>query len=353
MKKTKKISVLITGTGGGGVGRQILKALKLARTPYRIVAADTLAVSLGLHEADSRYLLPMASDKSYLKKVLGICKKENIQVLIPGSEPELRKISQNRQLFKENNILLLINNARVINLCMDKWKTYRFLKKNNLGCFPSYLIKKESEIKKIKNFPLIIKPVRGGGGSANVFIAQDEEELKFFVRYLLKQDFLLLVQEYLGSPDAEYTVGVLTTFEGKLVGSITVKRQILSGLSNKIKIKNRCQKRIKGKTLALSSGISQGFIDDYPEVSQYAEKVALKIGSRGPLNVQCRRTSRGVFAFEINPRFSGTTSIRALVGYNEPDILIRHQLLKEKIKLPIKYKKGIVMRGLMEKYVHF
>lgn len=352
MKKKKKISVLLTGVGGGGVGEQILKALKLASTPYRIIAVDALPASIGFYKADAHYSVPVASEKNYLNKILDICKKEHVQVLIPGSEPELKKISQNRELFIKNSILLLINDKSVIDICMDKWETYKFLKKNNLKNPRSYLIKKSSQINQIKRFPVVIKPARGGGGSVNTFIAQDREELRFFVKYILKQNSFPLIQEYIGSPDEEYTVGVLTTFGGKLIGSIALRRQILSGLSNKIKIKNRYKHRVKGDILALSSGISQGLIDDYPEVRQYAEKVALKLRSKGPLNIQCRKTSKSIFTFEINPRFSGTTSIRALVGYNEPDILIRHELLKEDIKLPIKFKKGLVMRGLEEKYIH-
>jgi len=353
MKKNKKISVLLTGVGGGGVGEQILKALRMAKTPYRIIAVDALPVSLGFYNADSHYLVPLASNNNYIEELLKTCRREHVQVLIPGSEPELKKISQNRELFKKNNILLLINDKNVIDLCMDKWETYKFLKKNNLNYPPSYLIEKDIQISQIKKFPVVIKPVREGGGSVNTFVAQDREELRFFVKYILKQKSLPLIQEYIGSPDEEYTVGVLTTFGGKLIGSIALKRQILSGLSNKIKIKNRCRDRIKGDILALSSGVSQGFIDDYLEVRRYAEKIALKLGSKGPLNIQCRKTKKGIFTFEINPRFSGTTSIRALVNYNEPDILIRHELLRKNIKLPVNFKKGIVMRGLVEKYINF
>lgn len=349
----KKISVLITGTGGGGVGRQILKALKLAKYPYRIIAADALPVSLGFYDSDSHYQIPPASEKNYLKKVLEICEKENIKVLIPGSEPELKKISENRKVFKQNNIIPFINDTRIIKLCMDKWETYKFLKENNLGTPISYLIEKQDQLTQVKNFPVVIKPARGSGGSINAFIAQNKEELYFFATFILKQNLVPIVQEYVGTTDEEYTVGVLTTFKGKLIGSIAVKRQILSGLSNKVKIKNRYKNKIKENILALSSGVSQGYIDDYPDVRKHAEKVALKIGSRGPINIQCRKTTKGILVFEINPRFSGTTSIRALVGYNEPDLLIRHELLGQAIKQPIKFRKGLVMRGLIEKYIPF
>jgi len=35
--------------------------------------------------------------------------------------------------------------------------------------------------------------------------------------------------------------------------------------------------------------------------------------------------------FEVHPRFSGSTSIRAQVGFNEPDLLIRNYIHGEPI----------------------
>ena len=37
---TDKIRVMVTGVGGGGNGEQLLKALKLAETPYHLIGAD-------------------------------------------------------------------------------------------------------------------------------------------------------------------------------------------------------------------------------------------------------------------------------------------------------------------------
>lgn len=348
----KKTSILITGAGGGGVGEQIFKALRMAKTPYRIVAIDILPVSKSLYEADAHYLAPKAEATNYLKKLLDICKKEDINILIPGSEPELKKISTSRHLFVQNGVLPLINDHQVITLCMDKWKTYNFLRNNGLNPPQSVLIKKEEALNQIKNFPVVIKPI-GAGGSVNTFIAQDTDELKFFAKYILRNEAIPLVQEYMGSYNEEYTVGVLTSFDGELMGSIALKRQILSGLSNRIRVLNRWKDKCKDEILAISSGVSQGTIDDYPDVRKYAEDIALKLNSKGPLNVQCRKTETGVSAFEINPRFSGTSSIRAMVGFNGIDILIRKEYFKEKVDLPISYKKGIVTRGLEEKFVSF
>ena len=50
MKNHQRITVMLTGIGGGGHGEQILKALKLAETDYEIIGCDMSPNSLGLSE---------------------------------------------------------------------------------------------------------------------------------------------------------------------------------------------------------------------------------------------------------------------------------------------------------------
>ena len=46
-------------------------------------------------------------------------------------------------------------------------------------------------------------------------------------------------------------------------------------------------------------------------VLKQATSVVQQLGIVGPCNVQLRLTDRGAIPFEINPRFSGTTGMRA------------------------------------------
>ena len=103
--------------------------------------------------------------------------------------------------------------------------------------------------------------------------------------------------------------------------------------------------------MALSNGISQGEIGRFPAVTAECERIALALGSRGSINLQCRLVGDKVFVFEINPRFSGPTSLRAMVGYNEPDVLIRKHLLSESIQPRFEYGSGVILRGLTESLV--
>lgn len=347
-----KINVLVTGVGGGGVGEQIMKCLRLSTLDINIIGCDMSKSSMGLKEADKGYIVPPASSVDYIDCVLGICKKNDIKMIFHGSEPELLKFSKNRSVFENENIIIPLNSEKVIDICMDKNATMDFLRDNKLGNFQRYWeISSINDIDKVNIYPVVLKPSVGGGGSANTFISQDKEELYLFSRYLLGIYDKFLVQEYVGNPHSEYTVGVYCSRQGKYINSIAVKKSILSGLSNKVKIKNRTGREELGELLAISSGVSQGEIGRFPEVTVVSSKIATQLGSTAALNIQCRIHQGKVYVFEINPRISGTSSLRAIAGYNEPDMLIRERLLGEELKVDFPYREGMITRGLCEKFI--
>ena len=350
-KLNTMMNVLITGVGGGGHGEQILKALRLSEKKYKIIGTDMTPVSKGLAVVDKSYIVPPASDAAYLDAVLNICKDNDVKVLFHGSEPELKVMSNNREKIADAGIFLPINSKEVIDTCMDKYKTNQFLHNFNFSFPKSARINSPGDIDNINFYPVVLKPSIGGGGSANTMIAQSPEELQAFCRYLLSIYPEFIAQEYVGTPEHEYTACVLTDLNGEYINSIAVKRMIMSSLGNRLKVKNRTEKKQLGETLAISSGISQGEIGKFEEVTGQCKEIALALNSKGPLNIQLRLVEGKVYVFEINPRYSGTTSLRAMVGFNEPDIMIRKHLLGEKIETDFNYKEGYILRGLEEQFI--
>lgn len=346
----ERTTVLVTGVGGGGHGHEIVKALRLAGR-YHIIGVDMSDISLGLFDADEAFIVHSSTRPDYLPTLLDICRQKNVKVLFHGSEPELKAFSRNREQIVAAGVLLPINTANIIEMGMDKWQTMTFLSEHGFAMPHTLLVALEEDIPKEFPLPAVIKPAVGGGGSNNTYLVQDLEELQFACRLLVRQGMRALLQEYVGTPADEYTVGVLHTLEGELVGSIALRRYILSGLSNRIKIPNRTGREELSPLLAISSGVSQGEIREFPEVRQACERIATTLGSRGPLNIQCRFVEGTLYPFEINPRFSGTTYIRALMGFNEPDLMIRHHLLGEALPEKIEYRFGRIVRGLVERSV--
>ena len=340
--------VLVTAVGGGGHGEQILKALRLGVLDYFIVGADANELCHQFQMCDENLILPLASDPKYLEALLACIKQYRIQAIFHGCEPELKLFSANRTQIESAGVMLPINPQDVISLCMNKKKTMAWLIENGFHAPRFSELNQVEQIKEIDYFPVIIKPSIGGGGSRDTFIAQTPEELRLLATYLVEYGESFLVQEYVGSYKEEYTVGVLHDLDGKFINAIAVKRYISGGLNIRSAVKNLTPRKELGDWLVISSGISHGYVGPFPEVTKDCIEIAKQLGVRGAVNIQCRYVEGKVYPFEINPRFSGTTSIRAMMGYNEPDLLIRKHLKGETIPVNFDYQSGVVMRGLTE-----
>jgi carbamoyl-phosphate synthase large subunit len=345
------LRVLVTGVGGGGHGEQIVKALRLADTRYEISGTDMSRYSSGLAQVDRSAILPPATSDEYLGAVLELCRDHDVRALFHGSEPELRVLSEHRDAVRAAGVFLPINPASVIETCLDKVRTMDALVAAGFSV-PRYArVTDAADLRSWEPLPAVLKPSVGGGGSAHLQLVQDRAELEAFGGQLLALFGEFIIQEYVGTPENEFTVGVLLDMEGRLINSIALRRAIMSALSNRIKAPNRTGRNELGPVLAISSGVSQGEIGRFPEVTERCEQIAVAIGACGPLNIQCRLVDGEPLVFEINPRFSGTTSIRAMVGYNEPDVLIRKHLLGKEVPDRFPYKHAIVLRSLAETLV--
>lgn len=352
--KNSRLPILITAIGGGGHGEQILKAIRQVEdSKYYVVGADANPHCPQFAMVDERAILPNASQPEYLESLLAVCKKHNVKALFHGCEPELKQFAKHRAVIEGAGIFLPINPTAVIDLCMNKEATNRRLSELGFSTPKYERVTSREKLKAIDWFPVVIKPSVGGGGSANVFVAQNTEELLGLADYLglgtIANNFL--VQEYVGTPEGEYTVGVLHDMDGTYINSIAVRRLLSGGLNIRMSVPNRTRRHDLGSKLVVSSGVSHGYVGRFPDVTKQCRKIAAAIGAKGPINIQCRFVDGMVKVFEINPRFSGTTSIRAMVGYNEPDILIRKHLFSEEVMPDFAYEEALVLRGLIESKV--
>jgi carbamoyl-phosphate synthase large subunit len=334
-------TVLIAGIGGGSLGLIIFRCLRYAGR-YRLIGTDISPRAYGLYEEgfDKTYLLRSSKDNDYIQELIDICRKEKVDALAPGSEAGHRIISENREVFQKEGILPMVNSKEVINLCLDKAKLFEFLKLNKVKVPETRVVINEKDVREFKSFPCIVKPSSSRGGSAFVFIAEDEEEAVFFSRYLSRRGFTPLLQEYLADPEEEYSVSVLSVPSGEIIGSVAMKRLHDPKFSYILKYRN----------MLISSGYHQGLVDYFPEVQKQCENIAKVLNSRWALNIQGRLINGNFYPFEINPRFSGSAIIRALAGFNEPDILLQY-CLEGKLIVPKEIKIGYYLRTITEKYV--
>jgi carbamoyl-phosphate synthase large subunit len=258
--------------------------------------------------------------------------------VIPGGEQPMVLLGANKDALTENGIRLAGNSESIIKVFSDKFESFAKLKDLGFRVPHTKTISKEADFEDF-TYPCIVKPSVGSGGSSFVYLVGDREEAKIYYEYLNKNDKFPILQEYLPVDEGEFTVGVLSLPNQKIVGSIALRRIFNSKLSVSY----------NGKYGLISSGYSQGLIKDFPEICRTAEEIAAAIHSEGPINVQGRLVKGTFIPFEINPRFSASTYLRALAGFNEADIYLQYlagnQFDKPELKRP-----GYYLRSFSELY---
>lgn len=327
-----KTNVLVTASGGI-VSQGIVKSLKLSNMKkdhpvmYGIITTDINAQAAGLYRSDTGIIVPSPSSIDYVDSIIKICNEQNIQAIFVGATEELLPIAYAKErIEKETGAIVLTNTMDVISIAIDKWKTFEFLKKNNLSCAESSLPENQEDFIERFGFPLVVKP-REGHGSLHFYIVHDRDEIRQAISAIQKTGWHPIIQEYLDGENVEFTSGVVVNRSGNNVMSSIAMRKTLK----------------QGQTY-------KAFVDDFHDIRKSAEETALKIGCRGSINIQAKVIGNTPKIFEINPRFSATCPIRAVAGVNEPDIVFRNFVLGEEIKIDT-YQKFMCMRYWNEVYV--
>ena len=329
--------VMVAGIGGASLGTELLKCLQMAGT-YEVYGCDISRTAYGLYEPGFTKTFCLNKD-DYVSEVINVCAGRGVRWLIPGGEQPMVILGRETDRLNRAGIRLLGNTSGVIATFSDKDATFRLLQKEGIAIPLTRVINTPEDVEAV-GLPCIVKPATGSGGSASVFYAVTVDEAMIYAEFIRRSDSTPLAQEYIGESEGEFTVGVLSLPDGSVVGSIALRR----ALDAKLSVSYR------GRGGLVSSGYSQGYIDQFPDICAQAEKIARAASSRGPMNIQ-GRVHDGVFMpFEINPRFSASTYLRAMAGFNEVDILIKY--FATGVLPNVKsIKAGWYLRSLAEKYV--
>lgn len=280
------MNVAVTGVGGG-VGQSIIKALQ--NIEYNVIGVDGEVLGTGLYAAKKSYLGFYANHPKFIDRIIEICKKEKCKVVFPGLDAELTPLSNNIEKIKANGILSIVSPPEIIKIADDKLETSKFLRSNNFPYIKTYRLK---DYTFDLDFPVVLKPQKGGARSIGTFITKDKRE---FDKYITNIDTnTYVVQEYIQGD--EYTCGTVS-FESGCIGVILMKRQL------------RCGDTYKA------------FVTKDEKLSNFVKSVINVLKPFGACNIQLRVRDNIPYIFEINARCSGTTASRSLAGFNEPKMI--------------------------------
>ena len=268
------IRVLLT-CAGGILMSKLFKNIRQNIKPKKIYLVGVDLKKIKKNKFLDNFYQVSAHNKSlYISRLINICAKEKINLIVPHSDLEAKILSKNLFRFKKLKIKIMVNNSDKINIINNKFETYEKLKSLHIRT-PKYFkvsSKKELDFALSQlNFPdnsIVIKPLIGiGGRNINIIEgkklkapkwAANMHREKFYKKFNKKRilNYLknnsVLIMETLTEP--AYDVDV---FALKNKAHFSVRKRINpTGIpykgnivENNNKIKNYCKKITKGLKL--------------------------------------------------------------------------------------------------------
>lgn len=329
--------VMIAGIGGASLGTEISKCLKIA-AKYEVLGCDVSPTAYGLYDNNFTDTFRINHD-DYITNVVNVCRQTGAQWLIPGGEQPNALLASAADVLRSEGIKLVANNASVVKLFSNKQTTFSELAAQGVSIPKTRELADASDVMTV-GLPCIVKPATGSGGSVAVFFATTSDEAQTYADFIRRTGNIPIAQEYIAADEGEFTIGVLSLPDGRVAGSIALRRALDAKLSV----------AYRGRGGLISSGYSQGYIDSFPSLCEQAERIARIIDSKGPINIQARVRNGVLIPFEINPRFSASAYLRALAGFNEIDIFLSY-LISGELPARAPITTGWYLRSLTENYI--
>lgn len=297
-------AVPVTVTGAGSLfGQGILKCLRRGGLETRVHGLDYFPDAVGFRWCDSTGLLPDVlapgvSEDEWFGAICAAVSEAGSRFLFVGADFELLPLAERAgELMERTGCRAVVSPPETVAICKDKLRTARVLGDAGVKVPRSFAADEELErVEQAMPYPMIVKP-RFGARSRGLRLVSDRAGL---TRALAEAD-RPLIQEFLPDDDAEYTCGVMT-FDGRVDSVAVLRRRLKDG--NTVEAVGERNEAIEAACVRIAE-----ILDPF-----------------GPINVQLRLVDGAPHVFEINPRFSGTTIFRALLGLNEPERLLRHLL---------------------------
>jgi len=277
----------------------------------RLITTDANPISAAFYFSDLFCLVPKDSSPLFIPKLLALCKKYHVKLMIPTRDEELKIFAKNKEKFNKIGTTIMVSDVKVVEICFDKLKFVKFCKENNLSIPKTYTYE---QIKKgLVKFPLFINN-RFSKGSKNAFKVNNKDELNLYLKIIKNP----IIQEYIN--EKEYTIDLFADFQGNIISVVPRERIYTFGGESFI-----------GKTYKNK------------EIIESTINLAQKLKLIGHNTIQCFFDGKIVKFIEVNPRYGGGVNLSFAAGVNTPLYLI--QLIKgKKVKSRIgKFKDGLIM----------
>lgn len=166
----KKVNVMMTCAGSPMVVEMLSALSQMNGIKSRVIAVDSGQRAVGRAYSSAFYQVPPGNHLEYPETLLGICKKEEVTVVIAGSDEESLSLAKNVDLFQKEHITCTVPKKELIDPLSDKVTMYQWLQTRGITVPTHYRARSQDELKQAANalgYPkksFIVKPSASRGG---------------------------------------------------------------------------------------------------------------------------------------------------------------------------------------------
>jgi carbamoylphosphate synthase large subunit len=308
--------VAVTGVGGG-VGQAVIRALRLSAVPVRIVGLDADPWAVGLYQCDAREVIPLVGDLgAYSGALKQLVRSHQVEALIPATDTELHAVAGLRSELAELGCTAIVSSPAFVRIARDKLLSYRALTSAGLPFVRTEAARDFLASYTSAAYPVIVKP-KGGSASVGARVLHGPRDVErddlddddIVQHYLLPTSWNIETAKRADvmkmgrlRQEDEVSVQAVMAPDGTIVSIFASINELRDGVPTRV-----CP-TLDRAILDFGRAVFEAFV---------------RMGHAGPCNFQGRMTDEGIVIYEINPRFTGITAVRAALGWNEVEAALR------------------------------
>lgn len=267
--------------------------------------------TVGLSSCDRSYLVPSVESENYIDVILDICVRERIDFVFSLLDIDNYILSKHISKFEAIGVIPFISSYEVNQICLDKYRTYTFLRENGLSTPETYISASDFDAAG-SAFPAIVKP-REGCASEGLLAVRNKEQLKSFFN-----PDIHIIQELLAGD--EYSLDIFNDLDGRMLSYVAKK-----------KIRMRAGETDQAVTISNQ------------RLGTVARQISSTLGHVGPLDVDLLVLGQEMAIIDFNPRFGGGYPLSHAAGADFPQLMVDIAAGRESIMPKSQYRENLVM----------
>lgn len=296
---TQRVNILLS-SAGRRVALQRLMRVSLLELSLagEVMAADMSPMSPAFQAAERSFIVPRCTSPEFIPVMLDICRREEIQLLVPTIDTELPAYAAHRDEFARIGTIVSISSPEVVAIGGNKARTHEWLTRNGFPTVRQATIEQVLAEPSHWPFPFLVKPA-GGSSSIGVSVVRDLVELEAATR---SGGFIAQTI----AKGIEHTIDFLAGRDGL------------------------CRCAVPRRRFEVRAGeVSKGMTVRSAVLEKLAGRICSALpGAYGCLNVQVfhDETTDALNVIEINPRFGGGYPLAWEAGAHFPRWIIEEML---------------------------